>query len=80
MNSREYHSTQLSFGGKAAGSQQLAESQAARYPEGSQVMVHYNPKNPENAVLDVEIAYRVTFIVVALVFFGLAIFFSGAFR
>jgi len=44
------------------------------------VMVHYNPKNPENAVLDVEIAYRVTFIVVALVFFGLAIFFSGAFR
>jgi len=43
-------------------------------------MVHYDPKNPSSAVLDLKIAYGVTFVVVALVFFGLAIFFSGAFR
>jgi len=79
VNGRDYHSTQLSFGAKAAGSQAFAEAQAARYPEGSQVMVHYDPKNPSNAVLDAKIAYGVTFIVVALVFFALAVFFSGAF-
>jgi hypothetical protein len=43
-------------------------------------MVHYDPKNPSNAVLDIKIAYDMTFVVVALVFFGLAVFFSGAFR
>jgi hypothetical protein len=80
VNGRDYHGTRLSFGARAAGSQAFAEAQAARYPEGSQVMVHYDPKNPSNAVLDLKIAYGVPFIVVALVFLGLAVFFSGAFR
>ena len=74
-----YHSTRLSFGGKTAGSQQQAEAAAARHPEGSQVMVHYDPKNPSDAVLDVRIAQGVLWIVVAIAFFGLAIFFSGVF-
>jgi len=80
VNDRDYHSTQLSFGGKAASSQASAEAQAAHYPMGSLVLVHYDAKNPSNAVLDLKIAYGVTFFVVAIVFFGLAIFFSGAFR
>ena len=79
VNGRAYHSTRLSFGGKTAGSQQRAEAAAARYPEGSQVMVHYDPKNPSNAVLEVRIAQGVMWIVVAIAFFGLAIFFSSAF-
>jgi hypothetical protein len=79
VSGRDYHSTRLSFGAKTAGSQQRAEAAAARYPEGSQVMVHYDPKNPANAVLDVRIAQGVTWIVVAIAFFGLAVFFSGAF-
>jgi hypothetical protein len=79
VSGRDYHSTRLSFGGKTAGSQQRAEAAAARYPEGSQVMVHYDPKNPSNAVLEVRVAQGVMWIIVAVVFFGLAIFFSGAF-
>jgi len=79
VSGRTYHSTRLSFGGKTAGSQQSAEAAAARYPEGSQVMVHYDPKNPSSAVLDVRIAQGVMWIVVAIAFFGLAIFFSGVF-
>lgn len=77
---RDYHSTQLSFGGKSAGSQDLAEAKAARYPVGSQVMVHYDPRNPSNAVLDLKVALGLPMLVIALAFFALAVFFSGAFR
>ncbi len=80
VNGHDYHSTRLSFGAKSAGSQALAEEKAARYPAGSQVMVHYDPLNPANAVLDLKVAQSVTSLVVALVFFGLAVFFSGVFR
>jgi hypothetical protein len=80
VNGRDYHSTQLRFGGRVAGSQARAEAQASRYPEGSQVIVHYDPKNPATAVLDVEIAHGVIWFVLALAFFGAAIFFSGVFR
>jgi hypothetical protein len=80
VNAREYHSTQLSFGGKAAGGEQAAQTKAAQYPPGTDVVVHYDPKNPSNAVLDVKVAYATPWLVIALVFFGLALFFSGAFR
>jgi hypothetical protein len=80
VNGREYHSTQLSFGGKAAGGEQVAQTKAAQYPPGTDVVVHYDPKNPSNAVLDLKVAYATPWLVIALVFFGLALFFSGAFR
>ena len=79
VNDREFHSTRLNFGARVAGSQQLAEAQASRYPEGSQVMVHYDPKNPANSVVETEVAHGVMMIVVALGFFAAAIFFSGVF-
>ena len=42
--------------------------------------MRYDPKNPSNAVLDLKVAYGVPLLVVAIVFLGLAVFFSGAFR
>src|SRR5260370_29177267 len=80
VNGHDYHSTQLSFGAKSAGSQALAEAKAARYPVNSQAMVHYDPMNPANAVLDLKVALGATSLVMALVFFGLAVFFSGVLR
>jgi hypothetical protein len=80
VDGREYHSTQISFGGKLAGSEELARAKAARYPQGADVVVHYDPKNPSNAVLDAKVAYAKPLLVVALVFFALALFFSGMFR
>ena len=79
VNGREFHSTRLNFGAKVAGSQQLAEAQAGRYPEWSQVTVHYDPKNPANSVVETEVAHGVLTIAVALAFFAAAIFFSGVF-
>lgn len=79
VNGREYHSTQISFGGKVAGSEELAQAGAARYAQGSDVVVRYDPQNPSNAVLDLKIANAIPFLIIALVFFGLALFFSGLF-
>jgi hypothetical protein len=77
---RDYHSTQLSFGGEVAGSQALAEERAARYRAGGQVVVRYDPGNPSVAVIEVGTAYAHLGLLMALIFFGLALFFSGAFR
>ena len=80
VDGREYHSTQISFGGKLAGSEELARAKAARYPQGADVVVHYDPKNPSNAALDAKVAYAKPLLVLALVFFAAALFFSGMFR
>jgi hypothetical protein len=80
VNGREYHSTQLSFGGRVAGSEELAQAKAAQYPANTELVVHYDPDAPSNAVLDLKVAYATPLLVIALVFFGLALFFSGVFR
>jgi hypothetical protein len=80
VNGREYHSTQLSFGGRVADSEELAQAKAAKYPANTEVVVHYDPDTPSNAVLDPKIAYAMPLLVLTIVFFAAALFFSGAFR
>ena len=63
-----------------AGGEELAQAKAAQYPANTEVIVHYDPDTPSNAVLDLKIAYVRPLLVLALAFFGLALFFSGAFR
>jgi len=58
----------------------VAQTKAARYSPGTDVVVRYDPENPSNAVLDLKIGYATPWLVIALAFFGLALFFSGAFR
>jgi hypothetical protein len=77
---RNYHSTQLAFGPKVSGGQGPAEAKAAQYRPGSSVVVHYDPKNPSNAVLETKVAFGWFVLVLALIFFGLAVFFSAALR
>jgi len=80
VEGREYHSTRLSFGPVESTPKGPAESKAARYPQGREVMVHYDPQNPPNAVLDPRVARNWLGWLIAIVFVGLAVFFSGAFR
>ena len=80
VNGREYHSTQLSFGERVAGSEELAQTKAAQYPAGTEVAVRYDPDTPSKAVLDLMVAYATPLLVLTLLFFAAALFFSGAFR
>jgi hypothetical protein len=80
VNGRKYHSTRLAFGGAVAGPEEQARDKAGRYMPGTEVAVRYDPANPASAVVDLEVAYGRAFFFIALVFFGLAAYFSGVFR
>jgi hypothetical protein len=50
VDGKTYKSKHISAGGEMGGV--TAEGVLARYPVGSQVTVYYNPKKPNNAVLE----------------------------
>jgi hypothetical protein len=78
VKGRDYHSTQVSFGARVSTqSQEVAEQRAARYPQGSRVVVHYDPQHASIAVLETTVAFQPMMIVLAIVFLGLTLFFSG---
>ena len=78
LQGREYHSTQVSFGPQVATQgQETAAQKAARYPAGAKVAVHYNPEHPTVAVLETGVAFRGATVVLAVIFVGLTVFFSG---
>lgn len=58
---------QLSFG-TVSYDHRTAEKKIAPYPQGAQVMVHYDPDNPLNAVLETKAAGSVVFMIVGIVF------------
>ncbi len=79
VQGREYHSTQVSFGARVSTvAIEPAAQRAARYPLGAKVPVHYNPKHPTVAVLETGVVFQVPTIVIAVIFVGLTVFFSGA--
>ena len=80
VGDRDYHSTQLSFGGRVSAGREGAEATAARYRPGSDVMVRYDPANPSDAVLETTVAFAPLMLVFAVASFAIAVFFSGAFR
>ena len=63
--------------GESGGMRAGAEAEAARYPEGAEVEVHYDPKNPTTSALEVDTEMMITgnnSLVVALVLFAVAIY------
>ena len=78
VNGRDYHGTQVSFGARVSTqSQNAAEERAARYPRDAKVVVHYDPEHPTVAVLETGVAFEARTLLVAAVFLGLTLFFSG---
>ena len=58
---------QLSFG-NVNYDHRTATKKITPYPQGAQVMVHYDPDNPLNAVLETKAAGSVVFMIVGIVF------------
>jgi hypothetical protein len=80
VGNRDYHSTQLSFGGRVSAGREFADAKAAKYRPGSDVMVRYDPANPSDAVLETTVAFAPLMLVFAVASFAIAVFFSGALR
>jgi hypothetical protein len=72
VNDVDYVSRQIKLGWTVSAGQGYAEKVAARYPEGSQVDVHYDPANPSNAALENPSGYYWLLLAVALACFALA--------
>jgi Protein of unknown function (DUF3592) len=80
VQGHDYRSRQIKLGVTVDGSQFIADKIAAKYPQGSDVTVHYNPDNPSNAVLENPGSYAWFLLVIALICFAIALFASGFFR
>jgi len=70
----DFRSRQIKLGVAVSGSQSAAEKVAARYPEGSEVDVHYDPANPSSAALENPTGFTWVLLAIALFCFGVAIF------
>jgi hypothetical protein len=52
VNGQVYDCNRIQFGWRSNQSRKGAQQEVAKYPPDSTVTVHYNPKNPKNAVLE----------------------------
>ena len=75
VNGHEYRSRQIQLDGDGdSGSREEAQQVAARYPEGSDVEVHYDPANPSNAALERPAGPAWYLLGIALVCFAVALY------
>lgn len=79
VGARDYHGARIAFGPAVSAGRDLANSIAARYPEGATVTVHYDPTNPSQSTLETRVAFAWFSLVVTAAFFVAALFFSGRF-
>ncbi|QEX23782.1 hypothetical protein FRZ61_37210 [Hypericibacter adhaerens] len=78
VNGREYRSRQIRLPKVQIGRSQAGAAKiAARYPEGKEVEVHYDPANPGEAALERSSGAAWFLLVLALIGFGVAVYASG---
>jgi hypothetical protein len=80
VNDREYRSRQIRFSMTVSGGEAFARKEAARYPVGAEVVVHYDPDNFSSAALEGPGGYPWVMLAAAAFCFAAAIFASGIFR
>jgi hypothetical protein len=81
VNGREHRGNQINYAMTVSAGQGYAEKVAAKYPVGSEVDVHYDPKNPSTSALRTAGAAGATWLVcgAALIVFALAAALLGVF-
>lgn len=80
VDGKEYHSTQLKLGGKLASSMKgMADKVVERYPVGQPVEVRYDPGNPTQSVVELQVGHLWLGYGLVIVLAVAAAFFGGAF-
>lgn len=77
VGERDYHGTRIGFGPAVSGGRGLAEAIIGRYPANTTATVHYDPANPSQATLETRVRFGWTALVIVLLCFVAALFFSG---
>jgi hypothetical protein len=77
VGERDYHGARIGFGPAVSGGRGLAEAIIARYPASTTVTVHYDPANPSQATLETRVSFGWTALVIVVLCFVAALFFSG---
>jgi hypothetical protein len=80
VHGRDYHGNQVKLMVQTSGSRVFAEKVCAKYPEGSDVEVHYDPANPGTAALENPTGMSWLVLAVAVACFALAAWQLGLFR
>jgi hypothetical protein len=80
VHGRDYRSNQVKLMVQTSGSRVFAEKVCAKYPEGSDVEVHYDPANPGTAALENPTGMSWLVLAVAVACFALAAWQLGIFR
>jgi hypothetical protein len=80
VHGRNYHGNQVKLMVQTGGSRVFAEKVCAKYPEGSDVEVHYDPANPGTAALENPTGMSWLVLAVAVACFALAAWQLGLFR
>ena len=76
----KYRSRQVKLGMQIGGSQSVAETMVKKYPQGSDVTVHYDPENPSDAALERPTGSAWLLLAAAVVCFAIAVYVSAIFR
>jgi flagellar basal body-associated protein FliL len=67
VNGLTYNGGKISFGANSF-DYNTAQSKVGKYPVGAQVVVHYNPINPGEAVLETQAAGSKIFLIIGIIF------------
>jgi hypothetical protein len=81
VKGRSYISNRIEFGGASGGMKSTAEKVVKRYPSGKNVTVHYNPRDPQYAILEAGFTWSALLIFLGgIVFFGIGVLCLRSYR
>jgi hypothetical protein len=77
VDGHDYRSRRVRLGATRATTEERAGAELVSFVLGSTVEVHYDPAAPEQALLQTRVGLLAYTAMIALVFLGLAVYFSG---
>lgn len=81
VDGRHYTSHRIEFGGESGGMKRMAKKVVDKYPAGKKVTVHYNPQDPQYAILEAGFTWSSLIVFLAgIAFLGVGVLGFKAYR